>query len=215
MGRRYALGAAVGVVIAGIVWLALPVGREVRPAEAPTVENVAGSPPAPVTATATAGGAGTTPPPGGGVTAGGVVLADAGSPGAAGGKAAGLPARDAARAGVGAGSGAGERAGGGAADGSAAGEPPATAAREPWQGTLALRGRLLDVAGTPIRRRRCALRRAPWPGAPPRPIVETDAEGRFAFVDLPSNRYQVFADIGAGETNVSWYLRPGTGCPST
>jgi hypothetical protein len=208
MGRRYALGVAVGVVIAGIVWLALPAGREVRPAEAPTVENVAGSPSAPVPATVTAGGAGTTPPPAGGVTAGGVVIADAGSRGAAGGRAAGLPARDAARAGAGAS--AGERAGGGAADGSAAGEPPAAAAREPWQGTLALRGRLLDVAGKPIPKAKLRLYDGrPWPGAPPRPIVETDAEGRFAFVDLPSNRYQLFADVGAGETNVSWYLAPG------
>jgi hypothetical protein len=207
MGRRYALGAAVGVVIAGIVWLALPAGREVRPAEAPTVENVAGSPSAPVPATVTAGGAGTTPPPAGGVTAGGVVLADAAPGGdAASGKVAGLPTRDPARAAAEARA----RAHGAPGDGSPAGDSPAAAKREIWQGTLALRGRLLDVAGKPIPKAKIRLNDArPWPGAPPRPIVETDAEGRFAFVDLPSNRYQLFADVGTGETNVAWYLLPG------
>jgi hypothetical protein len=48
----------------------------------------------------------------------------------------------------------------------------------------------------------------PWPGAPARPIVETDDEGRFVFTGLPSDHFQVFADAGSGEVNVAWYLLP-------
>ena len=205
MGRALPLAAAVLIAIAAGVWLMWPADPQVQPAPG---SPAAAEDPANAPALATAGGRSAA---GNAIPAGGAAperAAGAGVPGNGSDEASGrgAPGKDASGAAA-----KSRPAGdGGAAGDPAAGDAPAGKKKELWQGNLALRGRILDPAGKPIAGARVLLRDAwPWPGAPPRPFVQTDAEGRFAYGDLPSNTYQVFVDTGAGEQPVAWNLLPG------
>lgn len=207
MDRRVAWGVAAVIVAAAAVWTALPAGREVRPGPTDPQAREAALAPAPGEATrpALATETGRTA----GAAPGGDLARERAQGGTGAARAAGLPAAGTPRGTRLAGSGAAAGADEGAGD-SPAGDAPPTAKHELWEGPHDLRGRLLDLEGKPVAKARMRIRDAwPWPGAPPRPIVETDAEGRFAFTGLPSDHYQLYADAGSGEVNVAWYLLPG------
>jgi hypothetical protein len=203
MGRVLPIAAAILIVIAGAVWLLWPASPKVRPAPGSPVAVVD---PAKPPALATAGGRSAA---GDAIPAGERRPERATAPSGAGAaerepsEATGAAARAGATK---------ERAAGeaGTADEQAAGDA-APKKKEMWEGSLVFRARVLDVGGKPVAGLKVRLHDGwPWPGAPPRPVVETDSEGRFAYADLPSNSYQVWVVEDAGERPFAFYVFPGS-----
>jgi hypothetical protein len=68
--------------------------------------------------------------------------------------------------------------------------PPRDGAGAPQTGTATIRGRVLSQAGAPLRRAQVSLLAE---GSPLRRATTTDADGRYAFADLPAGRFTITA----------------------